>query len=248
MPGIGGSSPSTQQVNNLTGQQSGLFNQLGDILQQNLGVGANIQPSALQTQAFGGEATAMNALPTYLQNLGSVSQPWNQGQANQWFNQSVTAPAMANWNENILPQIKEGFAGYNAAGSGGEQQAVAQAGTNLQTNLSGQQASFLNQSQQEAIANLMKGTGLSTDITNQILQGGLAAGGTQYNIEQAAQPWSNPWLQYLMPFIQTQTFSNMGIPGTQSGIPGLVGGAGSLMSGGSDLLDSIMAALPAAAA
>jgi hypothetical protein len=249
MPGIGGSSPSVQQVNNLTGQQSNLFNKLGDLLGQNLGQGVPAYPgqmtppaSSLQNQAFGLSGDIMNQLPSYLQNLSSVTQPWNQAQAQNWWQTSVADPAMSQWKQQTVPNIMEQFSAYNAANSGPAQQALSQAGANLETGLAANRSNFLQQNQQQSIQNMLQGLQLGGNLGTQTTNLGLQAGGTQYGIQQAGdtaqyqewlrtQPYNNPYLKYLEPFLTQQTFSNVGMPGQQSGIGGMMGGLGGLLGG-----------------
>ena len=246
MGGMFGSSSSVQQVNNLTPQQTQLFTGLGNLLSQNLGQGVQSYPgtytagpSQLQNQAFGLSGDIMsqylpqnlqnisgyqndignltNQIPGYLQNLSSVTQPWNQGQAQNWWQSAVGNPAMSNWQQNIVPQVMEQFGAYGAANSGPAQQAMAQSGANLQTGLSSNLSNYLQSSQQQAIQNMlsgnqqqmqgtqlgmegigqqMQGTQLAGNMANQALQGGLQAGAQQRQItsEQMLEPYQQ-WLQ-----------------------------------------------------
>ena len=250
MPGIGGSSPTIKQVNDLTPQQSDLFNQFGNYLSGQIGQGVpaytgEISPgaSSLQNQSFGGVSDMLSTgLPSYLKDLAPLQQPWNVGQATQQWNQQVGGPAMTNFDQNVVPKVMEQFAGYGAANSGGASRALAEAGTNLTQNLAGSESQFMQNSQQNALANILKSVGLGSQITQQGLDTGLAAGGQQRGITQQqdtaayqefirTQAQNNPMLQYLLPFVQTKTFDNVGIPGQQSGAGGLLGGLGSILGG-----------------
>ena len=72
-------------------------------------------------------------------------------------------PQMRQFQEEIIPQLAEGFGGMGAGSSSGAQQTFARAGERLQENLASQQG----QSQQQAMNNLMQLLGLGLSPTQQ---------------------------------------------------------------------------------
>jgi len=102
-----------------------------------------------------------------LTGLGPSMKPYNAGQTSQQFGAQVAAPAWNNFTQNVAPAITEQFAGYGAANSGGEKAALANAGSNLASNLSGQQSQFTQNAQQQAISNLLSGTSASNSLIGQ---------------------------------------------------------------------------------
>jgi len=260
-----------------------------------LNQGNNVQNYAGQIAGGQGQLLSLennlsdlsSSLNPVKQNLSSLEsglaptmQPFNAGQSSAQFGAQVAAPAMNNFTQNVTPGIMEQFAAYGGANSGGARKALADAGVNLETNLSGQKSAFMQNQQQQSLQNLVSGTSLSgqlagqqgtltglqgnltntsgnlvqdssnmtkmsSDIINQILQGGLSAGSSQFNVQQASQPWNNPYLQYLMPLISEQTQTAVADPGQSSGIGGILGGLGSI-GGALGGTSGLLAALPAA--
>lgn len=76
---------------------------------------------------------------------------------------SFEAPAMRQFNEEILPSLAEGFGGLGAGSSSGAQQTFARAGERLSENLQAQRSGL----QQNAMQNLMGFLGQGLQPTQQ---------------------------------------------------------------------------------
>lgn len=118
-----------------------------------------------------------NLNPQQLQSLqsllGQLMGPLSQGFGNinqilsgdaQAF-QSFEKPMIRQFQEQILPQISEGFGGLGAGSSSGAQQTFARAGERLSENLAAQRGSM----QQDAMKQLLSALGIGLSPTNETL-------------------------------------------------------------------------------
>ena len=218
------STPSVTPTSTLTGSQQNFLSDLlgyvegaksgGGVNQVGIGVtpyGGQLTPAAqpLQTgswdlvqQMLQGNAPGQ----TQAQNVEtSIAQPWDPTFATNEWTQAIQAPAMQNWNQNLLPSILEKYAGSNAAGGGNAAKAVTDEAVNLQTGLESNLASTLlsdkTTSNNQA---LTAGSDLYGNLS-QILTGASGGGTQQYGVQSSAdtaaqqnwstgQPYNNPWL------------------------------------------------------
>lgn len=246
-----------QRASLLGGQQRKALKGLGQFVNQGIGQGAEVFGgqrvaglSGLEQQlgnTFGGLAPQIgDAFSGSLQGFNQASQglqgflgDFNEGN----FQSSVVDPSVRNFQQNVIPGITERFS--NVAGSSGVlQNAVAQAGGDLASNLAFQRGQARNQfdanklNASGQLANQSQGLGnLGLNFANAVG----SFGGLQRNIEQAGlgaqqdifnegQAVNNPILNLLPLLLGTRGFENIA---TQSDDSGLLGSLGSL--GGSFL-------------
>lgn len=250
----GGSS--TKQVSTLTGGQRKLLDQLTELLGGQLGQG--IQPYMGQLTADlsplqqSGISFFSNLLPT-AQGLSAWNPQQGQAYLNQgagaldtmladfdptsarnYWNEAVKTPAMQTWQNDIVPQIMEKYAGQNAADSGAMRRAIANSAANMNTALNANLANLLFSGEQAQLGRQQQGinqalnmammpgqlaaqqglmAGMGADLVRQMM----GAGGVesahqqqlltdQYNKWMTEQAYNNPWLQYLGTALGTQAF------------------------------------------
>jgi hypothetical protein len=250
-----------QQVSTLTPGQSQYLESLTSQLNSQMGKGvtpygesmtAGLTPVQLQgmQSASDIQASFQNLMGQYDTNSGqqylNQAQPalntmladYNPTADKEYWNQSFVNPAMQNWSQNIMPDIKEQFASANSADSGMMGRQIAESGRNLSTDLNAQLGNIMYQGreaqlgrQQTGINQAMNmaqmpgalmqqnaslaGTGmdLATQATN---VGGLEQTYNQnllneaYQKWQMSQPYNNPWLtQFTGAALGTQAFENV---------------------------------------
>jgi hypothetical protein len=180
-----------------------------------------------------------------MSGLEQIMKDFDPTRATEMWQTSLVDPSVNLYNQRIIPAIKEALPQLGAKSSGGVDRALARSGSDLAMNLSGQLANLLYQGQQahlgqqlSAIPEAYRMGMMPTDVVNQIMGGigqfpanlaqmGLGAGGVQRGIEAEqlggaqqywteAQPYENPWLQYLGTALGTQAVS----PYYKQGSPG----------------------------
>ncbi len=240
----------TKRTEVLTPAQMELLDELTNLLKGQLGQGVEPYPgqlvpgaSEIQQQLFdllspiGG---AIGGLTTqgadYISQL--LQRQFNPEEATQYWQQAFVNPAMHEWEQNIVPQVMEYYAGQNAVDSGAAMRALAKSGTDLQTQLNAELANLLwgekqsLQSRQDLASqmglNLLPATiGMGEEqrgITQQLMQ-------EPYQKWQMSQPWANPWLQYLpvalgtTPY-QVNTYTTGGGGGLLGGLMPIAGQMG----------------------
>ena len=182
--------------------QSQAFNLLGGYGGQDLS-GLNWQqPAQFQQQAD-------NVLNSYMQ-------PYDPSQALQTWQNQFVGPSMLNWQQNVMPGIKEAYLGRGGtAESGTLARAMSRSGADLSTMLGGQLSGLLNQDyqgymgrQQTGLNQMQSWAQMPGQMMGTSLDQLLNAGGTQRQISAqqmqepyqkwlGEQPYSNPWLTQL---------------------------------------------------
>lgn len=255
---------SVKQISTLTDQQRAILDSLtGQIAGQ---VGQGITPyggqiaagvSPLQQQAFD-MAGAFGSTPEAMARGGALQQimagtPAFQASPQEYeraYAQGVEAPALAQWNRDIIPQILHQY------GSGGTAGAVydmlGRSGADLATNLAGQRAQYRLQGLHDQQGALEAAAGrrlagieasgreslMPLAVTSQMgdVQRGITQDqlGEDYLKWSSAQPYNNPWLGFLAPALGTQAFQTYYQPSqTQpSMFGGMLSGIASGMTGG----------------
>lgn len=138
--------------------------------------------SAGQTQQQIGQGI-QQALPSLLAGL-------TPGGQDQIFQQAVAEPTMRDFEQNILPQLRQSAQNAGASSSSAFNRALASAGTDLAANLASQRASFGLGQQQQSLANLL---GISDQqLRQQLGAAGVAQAGTQQNLV-GSRPNLNPF-------------------------------------------------------
>lgn len=164
------------------------------------------------------------------------------------FEKSVKPKAMRTFNEEILPQIAEKFAGRNAFESGGTYHEMVKAGTDLGSDLAGQLEEMISTAREghlnrnatvlpQLLTRLNEGfTGLlpfagALGQTEQDLA--TARGQEEYGKWATSQPYNNPMLNLIMQALGMQTQQNVVKPGSEGLLP-------TLIAGGSKILASVL--------
>ena len=258
------SGSSTKQVSTLTGGQRDLLDQLTDLLGGQLGQGiqpyqgqvtANMSPLTqsginyfgdLLPTAQAGSNVFANVLgqynPTqgfdYLSQgadaMGSMLADFDPTSARNYWNEAVKMPAMQTWQNDIVPQIMEKYAGQNATDSGAMRRAIANSGANMNTGLNAQLANLLFSGEQAQLGRQQQGVNqamqmsqmpgqlaaqaggigsMGMDMVSQMMNAGGMEGSynqqqltDQYNKWATEQGYNNPWLQYLGTALGTHAF------------------------------------------
>lgn len=190
--------------------------------------------------------------------LENVLAPFDPSAATEMWEKSWKQPALETWREDVMPAIMEkGVRKGGTADSGPMQRELARSGETLTTNLAGQLANLLYSGEQAQMGRQLsglpeayRGAMTPTDVLGQqmqigqfplnVMQQALGVGGQQRGIageqmgaeQQAwteAQPYENPWLQYLSQALGTQAIQ----PYYKQGGPGMgalgMGALGSAM-------------------
>ncbi len=219
-------------------QQSGInyYGGLAPIAQQ----GTNIFQNALSN--FNPQA-GMNYLNQGSGALNTMLADYNPAADKEYWNKAFVNPAMRNFNQNIVPQIQERYAGQNAGSSGAMNRAIANAGVDLSTNLNAQLANLMYRGRESQLgrqqtgvnqalaysampAEMAKQAGqigaMGMDTMGQVMNAGnLQQQNTQAGLNEQYQKWlqgqaySNPWLG-MTNYAFTPAFENVGTVNTES--------------------------------
>lgn len=265
--GGGGQDMSIQQVPILTPEQKKLQEKWTNLQLEQLGQGVPSYPnqmyaglSPLQQQGIGyygglvpvaqaGTNIFQNALNTYNPQAGqnylnqgsgalnTMLADYNPAADQEYWQKSFVNPAMRNWQQNIVPQIQERYAGNNAGSSGAMNRAIANSGVDLSTNLNaqlgnlmyqgrnaqlGRQQTGINQALAYSVmpgqltkqAGKIGGMGMDT-MANVMNAGNLQQTSSQNQLNEEyqkwlqSQPYTNPWLGYTN-YGFTPAFENVG--------------------------------------
>jgi hypothetical protein len=243
-----GEKPSINSYENMTPEQKKLLETLLGQVQGTAETGVTpysgdiyAGPSSLNQSLFSGAENLLAGNDPTQAVLDKMLNRYSEGAMYEFnpnrtidmFNASVRDPAMREFNTEILPGIAEKYAGQNAGRSGAVLKTMADAGADLERNLSGQLSQYLYNAEDQSNKNKLSfETGVLPGIIDQPLQNlqslmGIA--GTQQGIDQSqltedfqkweyGQDYNNPWLQYLNSLLGLQTTTPVVNPGT----PGLL--------------------------
>jgi len=212
-----GSKPKVKakKVDRLTPGQMELLDELTNLLKGQLGIG--IEPysgqlvpgaSEIQQQLFEmlspegtvGGLTKQGA--EYISQL--MQQQFNPQEAQDYWQRAYVMPAQRAWEETVVPEVMERYAGANALDSGAARRALAKSWGDVQSQLNAELAKILwgekqSLAQRQDIASrlglslLPEVMGMGEEqraITQELMQ-------EPYQKWQMSQPWANPWLNYL---------------------------------------------------
>jgi hypothetical protein len=214
--------------------QNQMFNAMGQYGNV-MGMGAN---SLEQMMGQYNPQAGQQAMNLGMGALQSSTAPYDPMAAQNFWQKSMVDPAMQQYTQQILPAIKESYAARNAQDSGAMNRALAQSGTNLATNLSGQLADVMYQGQQsqlnrqlQSIPEAYRMGMMPTDMMSAgsaammaPIMGlgslGLQAGGVQQDIAQnqltgqqqqwsEAQPYNNPYLSMTSSLMNMQPYQGV---------------------------------------
>ncbi|RLD23212.1 MAG: hypothetical protein DRI71_05850 [Bacteroidetes bacterium] len=174
--------------------------------------------------------------------LGGMLEDFDPASTKAYFENSIQAPALHNFERNIIPSIQSSFAGMNAGSSGAMNRALAESGRNLTTDLSSQLGSLLYQGEHDQKGRQFDAAKTSLDSIFNI---GSVLGSQQQGLEQGAlnrdyseflrtQAEVNPIFSLLGPALGTMPFENVVSGGTNQeglGIGDLLAGGGSVLGG-----------------
>ncbi len=211
----------------LTGNQGDLLGQLVGVLQGQIGQGVDSYQgtytpgtSSLQQQGFDLVNQILSGQGAYggaQDALSSMLEPYNSASAVDYWQDSVQAPMMQQWEDDILPRVQETFISQNAGSSGAANRAIAKSGADLATDMNASLADILFQDRQAHTANSLQAAGRTMDMGSLLTSLGLNAGGVQrdiageqlmedYNDWEYSQAQNNPWLQQLGIGLGTRAF------------------------------------------
>ena len=248
----------------LTPEQKDFFDKLIGTVQPQLGQGVSAYPgqiapgeSPIQGSTFdlvdrmlsGGSGTeAINRImggsqdiPTH--DIGPFDPTSTQA---SW--EKMIQPAFNQWEDKILPGVKEAFIGRNAGRSGASNRAIAESGENLATNMGSMLGDMLFMGEQAHLGRQFSGTeadigrafsGGQNDLMRMLnipgmetqpIRTGLLAGDVERGIEGEQlgegyqkwgyeQPYNNPWLQMINSILGTNAVEPIiQGPSSQSGL------------------------------
>ncbi len=223
---MGGSVTSAGRKSVLTGPQRELLNQLSGLLGIELGQAADVYEGQivpgetdLQSQIFGGLSASFTGdnqeRDAAIQNFITTGGVDPALRAEVYATQRGIAK---NEFDDFARQVEERYNAQGAGRSGGLQRSLSRGAQRFSTDLAGIQAGLEYQDatrRNQGIMQGIQGLGQARAADAQLAQ---QAGGLQrsiqgqqlsedYNKWQAAQPYSNPWLQYLPQVFGTQAFT-----------------------------------------
>lgn len=258
-----GSSPSVSSTPTLTKEQQALLNQLigatsGGVFDENgnvkgiTGYQGDLTAGAsdIQKQLFGmvpgllgGNDAANDAMSGFLSKYsgGYDTQGFDPTSTLNLFQSSVYDPSMKSFQEEVLPQIAEKFAGRGSFDSGGTLYEMTKAGGDLVSNLAGTKATMLDSAKNnwdnQELSKFLNINSLiptmSTALNASNLSGlneAINLGGTQQGLNQAEltelfnkwqteQPYNNPYLNLMNLALGTKAIE----PVASQGSTGLLG-------------------------
>jgi hypothetical protein len=152
--------------------------------------------------------------------LSGLEKPFDSTQSGQNWQKAVGDPSMQNWNQNLMPQLMEQFAGANAAGGGNAAKTVTDSATNLQTGMASSLGNWQQTAEQNSNSNLLKAAGLTSQIPGQNIKDTQGIASDEYGISQAnldasmknwqtEQPYNNPWISIGTGQEGAQSFENV---------------------------------------
>lgn len=245
-----GSEPKTkiQSVSLFDPEQQKIYTSLANLLQGQVGAGVSPYPGTytpgattnqqqiyeLVNQLLRGQGPMQSEATGVLTDAMNLMDPTK---AQDYWEKGIKAPMMQSWQQDIVPQILEQFAAYDAGGSGPARKAVAESGRYLETDMGSMLENYLTQLRREAEGAAQTGLKYPQTLLQSVL--GPATQQRQIESEQLqepyekwmmSQPWANPWLKYVLPLLNLKTKENIA---TQSG--GQQGIFGDLLKAGASL-------------
>lgn len=214
-PTVSGGGTTVQYADLLNPNQQGLLDDLVNLVRGG-GVGVDVAgASPLQGLGFaglGGIVENPNIVNSFNQSRDTISdllQPFDPASTTNFFEKSVRDPALRIFEQDIIPQIQESFAGMNAGQSSGLNRALARAGGNLTSDLSSQLNQLLFSTEQQNNVNRLNALPLAQQFRQQPIDyfsNLIGAGGIQRGIEQEqlAGQYISPFERFLAPALQTQ--------------------------------------------
>jgi len=233
--GLFGDDPKLDLISLLTPGQQGLLDQLTKLLGGQMGEGITPYEGQMVAGESGLQKDVFDLLgESGMGMLESALQPFDPESATQYWEKSVKAPMMETWEEDIIPEIMEPFAGMGALSSGGLNRALARSGKELTTGLGATLADILFRAEESH-------KGRQFGAIPQIMSV-LGAGGTQRGIEQErltepftkwqmSQPWASPWLSMLGPALGTRAYEPVVSGGSSGLLDALLPAAGTAAGG-----------------
>lgn len=184
--------------------------------------------------------------------LDSMLQP-NSQQSQQYWEQSFIKPALKNWQQRIMPRVRESFISRGAGESGGANRAIARSAEDMNTDLMAQLGNILNESQNRALQAAplaLEYAKAPIDVNQTYLSNLTNVGNLQHTYQQSllneqykkwlmSQPYSNPYVSALYgnPYVATRPTLTLNRPtvsqtgGSGGLLGGIAGGFGSALGG-----------------
>jgi len=240
----------TKKTEVLTPGQMELLDELTNLLKGQLGQGVEPYPgqlvpgaSEIQQQLFemlmpsGGAVGGLTKQGAdYISQL--MQQQFNPEEAQDYWQRAYVKPAQRTWEETVVPEVMERYAGQNALDSGAARRALAKSWGDVQSQLNAELAKILWGEKQSLTQRQDTASQLGLNLLPQVIgMGEEQRGITQemlqepYQKWQMSQPWANPWLQYLPTTLgtnpyQVNTYTTGGGGGLLGGLMPSLGRAG----------------------
>lgn len=183
--------------------------------------------------------------------LKDLMQPYSDAKARDYWTTAVQKPMMESWQKDIMPDVMNQFANYDAAGSGPAMKAVSESGRRLDTDMGGILSKVLMDFENQYKNRGLEASKAGLAYPETLLSAVMPAANMQRQItaEQQYEPYkdwayeqsySNPWLQWLSSVMGTKTFDNAvyqtgGKQGQQGAFGDIFGG---LLGAGGKILGS----------
>lgn len=208
---MGSSKGKMEQVSTLTPEQQNILS----------GLTSSFNPQQLQ-QLLGGiggfDITQQQPFQQGQNALSNLLQNFNPAQAQSFYQQQVADPARQQFSETVAPDLQERFIAGGASRSSSAQRQLAQAATNLESDLARGQGAYLNQAEQMQRQNQLAALSQALGYAGAPLNSMIAQENALLNPAQMA--------------LGTRAFENVYKPGQPSPFSGMVGAAGGAFGGG----------------
>ncbi len=206
----------TNKTEVLTPGQMELLDELTNLLKGQLGQGVEPYPgqlvpgaSEIQQQLFemlmpsGGSVGGLTKQGAdYVSQL--MQQQFNPKEAQDYWQRAYVKPAQRTWEETVVPEVMERYAGQNALDSGAARRALAKSWGDVQSQLNAELAKILWGEKQSLTQRQDIASQLGLNLLPQVMgigeeQRGITQEMLQepYQKWQMSQAWANPWLNYL---------------------------------------------------
>ncbi|MFH2075834.1 MAG: hypothetical protein ABIJ57_10910 [Pseudomonadota bacterium] len=226
----------------MTPEQSELLKSWTSLLSGQAGQGVDRYQGQMVAGAAPGQEQAFDFVQSLMGGAGGSAinrllQPYDPQADTEYWKNAFVDPAMQEFQDTILPAVQESFIGRNAGRSGAANRAIAGAGEDLMTGLSGQLANLLYGGRQQADTNALNAISGGSALANL----GLTAGGVERGIGQEGlsseqnewlrtRDYNNPYNNFLSMILNASQFQPI-TQGPTKGILGdLIGATGDILA------------------
>lgn len=199
-----------------------------------------------------GKHPTRNMMKGYFKSLFGQPFDYYEEDVQEWLQNAVAEPALRNWRQDVIPGITEQFAGMDAFDSGATRRAISESGADLMSDIDAILANTLfqerrawEQRKERALPMMMEWeeqplewlnvAAPMSQIGRGVEQDQLSADYMDWLTEQ---PYNNPWIQKLMPYVFQQYQQPYTYPPetdiftkTRAAMPGMLGSGSLLYTG-----------------